>query len=47
MAVSGSFYGATVFGTMSPDDAEQAKILGSRAAQMANYLKAGGMTSIF
>ena len=47
MSVSGSFYGATVFGNMSPDDEEQAKVLGSRAAQMANYLKDGGMTSIF
>jgi NAD(P)H dehydrogenase (quinone) len=47
MAISGSYYGATVHGTVTGDDLEQARSLGSRTAQIANYLKAGGMQSAF
>jgi NAD(P)H dehydrogenase (quinone) len=43
MATSGSYYGATVHGTMNGDDEEQARSIGSRTAQMASYLRAGGM----
>jgi len=47
MATSGSFYGATVHGDITRDDEEQARALGSRTAQLANYLRAGGMTPAF
>lgn len=43
MAVSGSYYGATVHGSLTSDDEEQARSLGSRTALMAHYLRAGGM----
>ncbi|MBI2855893.1 MAG: NAD(P)H-dependent oxidoreductase [Chloroflexi bacterium] len=43
MVTSGSYYGATVHGDMNPDDAGQAGTLGSRTAQLASYLRAGGM----
>jgi len=47
MAISGSYYGATVHGTVTGEDLEQAKSLGSRIAQLASYLKAGGMESAY
>ena len=47
MATSGSYYGATVHGDMTRDDADQARTLGSRTAQIANYLRAGGMAPAF
>ena len=47
MVTSGSYYGATVHGTVTGDDLEQARSLGSRTAQLASYLKAGGMQSAF
>ncbi|MBF8267672.1 MAG: Multimeric flavodoxin WrbA-like protein [Dehalococcoidia bacterium] len=46
MAVSGSYYGATVHGSITRDDLEQARALGSRMARVARYLKDGGMESI-
>ena len=47
MITSGSFYGATVHGSVTNDDLEQARSLGSRTAQLANYLKEGGMQPNF
>ena len=47
MVTSGSYYGATVHGTVTGDDLEQARSLGSRTAQLATYLKAGGMPSAY
>lgn len=47
MVTSGSYYGATVHGTVTGDDLEQARSLGSRTAQLASYLKAGGMQSSY
>ena len=47
MVTSGSYYGATVHGIVNPDDLEQARSLGGRTAQLASYLKAGGMQSAF
>jgi NAD(P)H dehydrogenase (quinone) len=46
MAVSGSYYGATVHGTLTGDDIEQARALGSRTAQVARYLMDGGMEPV-
>lgn len=46
MAISGSYYGATVHGSITGDDLEQARALGSRTAQIARYLKDGGMESV-
>ena len=46
MAVSGSYYGATVHGTLTGDDLEQARALGSRMAQVARYLMDGGMEPV-
>ena len=34
-------------GTVTGDDLEQARSLGSRTAQLATYLKAGGMPSAY
>ena len=47
MVTSGSYYGATVHGNVTEDDLEQARSLGARTAQLANYLKAGGMESAY
>ncbi len=47
MTNSGSYYGATVHGNMTPDDQEQARSLGARTALMAHYLRAGGMQPSF
>jgi len=47
MVTSGSYYGATVHGTVTGYDLEQAGSLGSRTAQLASYLKAGGMQSAY
>ncbi len=43
MRTSGSYYGATVHGFLNGDDEEQARAIGARTAQMAKYLRAGGM----
>lgn len=46
MAVSGSYYGATVHGNLTGDDLGQAATLGSRMAQVARYLVDGGMQPV-
>ena len=42
MRRSGSYYGATAHGTVSEEDKEQARALGSRVAQAALKLKSAG-----
>jgi len=42
MEVSGSYYGATVAGAVTPQDLEQGRALGRRVAQLTLRLRAGG-----
>lgn len=41
MRRSGSYYGATAHGAVTPEDAEQARRLGARLVEMARLLAAG------
>ena len=42
MRTSGSYYGATSAGDISPEDLEQARELGARVARLAMRLAHGG-----